>query len=134
MLDKENREYLCPVSTTQNMLMGKWKLSILWILSKKTWRFNELQKRMPNISRGVLTQQLRELEVDGIIHREVYKEVPPKVEYSLTEIGLSFIPVMEHIMEWGVGYINKTSSCDMSMCIEHKFNCGKCYEMLSLKG
>jgi DNA-binding HxlR family transcriptional regulator len=104
---------LCPVTVTQNVLMGKWKLSILWILHQKTRRFNELQKLMPEISRGVLTQQLRELERDKLINRKVYREVPPKVEYSLTETGISFIPVMTHIMEWGVGYIKKTSSCNL---------------------
>lgn len=122
--------HLCPVNITQNVLMGKWKLSILWILHNKTRRFNELQRLMPSISRGVLTQQLRELERDGLINRKVYGQVPPKVEYSLTEIGVSFIPVMSQIMEWGVGYIKKTSSCNVDICIENDFPCNKCHEML----
>lgn len=104
----DNNTNLCPVTVTQNVLMGKWKLSILWILHRKTRRFGELQKLLPSISRGVLTQQLKELEQDNLINRKVYGEVPPKVEYSLTEIGVSFIPVMTQIMEWGVGYIKKT--------------------------
>ena len=120
----------CPVTVTQNVLMGKWKLSILWILHTKTRRFNELQKRMPSISRGVLTQQLRELEHDKLINRKVYREVPPKVEYSLTNLGVSFIPVMTQIMEWGAGYIKETASCDVDLCISNKFPCSKCYEML----
>jgi DNA-binding HxlR family transcriptional regulator len=120
----------CPVTITQNVLMGKWKLSILWILHRKVRRFNELQKLMPSISRGVLTQQLRELEHDKLINRKVYREVPPKVEYSLTEIGISFIPVMTQIMAWGVGYIKETASCDVDLCIANDFPCGKCHEML----
>ncbi|GFP75589.1 winged helix-turn-helix transcriptional regulator [Clostridium fungisolvens] len=126
----DNSSQLCPVNVTQNVLMGKWKLSILWILHNKTRRFNELQRLMPSISRGVLTQQLRELEHDGLVNREVYREVPPKVEYSLTEIGVSFIPVMSQIMEWGVGYIKKTSSCDIDVCLKNNFPCSKCHEML----
>ena len=93
-------------------------------------RFNELQRLMPKVARGVLTQQLRELERDELVHREVYREAPPKVEYSLTETGRSFIPVMMKIMEWGVGYIKKTSSCNMDICISNKFSCYKCYEMM----
>ncbi|GKU27477.1 winged helix-turn-helix transcriptional regulator [Clostridium folliculivorans] len=126
----DNSSHLCPVNVTQNVLMGKWKLSILWILHNKTRRFNELQRLMPSISRGVLTQQLRELEHDGLVNRKVYREVPPKVEYSLTEIGVSFIPVMSQIMEWGVGYIKKTSSCDIDVCLKNDFPCNKCHEML----
>jgi DNA-binding HxlR family transcriptional regulator len=123
-------ELLCPVAVTQSVLMGKWKLSILWILHQKTRRFNELQKLIPEISRGVLTQQLRELEHDKLVNRKVYREVPPKVEYSLTETGKSFIPVMTHIMEWGVGYIKETSSCNVEICIANNFPCSKCHEML----
>lgn len=126
----EHNINFCPVTVTQNVLMGKWKLSILWILNQNTRRFNELQKLMPSISRGVLTQQLRELEHDKLINREVYKVVPPKVEYSLTKIGESFIPVMTHIMEWGVGYIKETANCNMDICIVKNFSCNKCREML----
>lgn len=127
MVDKE---LFCPVSVTQNVLMGKWKLAILWLLGQKTRRFSELQRLMPKVSRGVLTQQLRELERDKLVHREVYKEVPPKVEYKLTEPGKSFIPVMMKIMEWGVGYIKETENCNMDICISNKFSCHKCYEMI----
>lgn len=120
----------CPVSVTQNVLMGKWKISILWIISHKTRRFNELQRLIPRISRGVLTGQLRELEQDKLIHREVYGEVPPRVEYSLTELGKSFIPVMHKIMEWGIEYIKDTERCSMEICISNKFSCNKCYERM----
>jgi len=107
MPGKYDPHKLCPVYITQNVLMGKWKLAILWYLSQQTRRFGELQRLMSDVSRGVLTQQLRELEGDYLVHREVYKEVPPKVEYSLTETGKSFIPIMMKIMEWGAGYIKK---------------------------
>ncbi len=120
----------CPISVTQNVLMGKWKLAILWIISLQTRRFNELQRLMPNITRGVLTQQLRELERDSLVHREVYREIPPKVEYSLTEIGSSFIPVMMQIMEWGAGYVKKTANCNMDICISNKFSCQRCFELI----
>ena len=130
MIDSDAREYICPVSATQSILTGKWKLSVLWILSKKTIRFSELQRLMPDVSRGVLTQQLRELEHYKMVHREVYKEVPPKVEYSLTDIGRSFIPVMTSIMEWGVGYVKELSNTDMTICITNRFNCQKCYDIM----
>ncbi len=130
MADVRVGNYICPVSAIQNVLTGKWKFSILWILSKNTLRFNELQRLLPDVSRGVLTQQLKELEHNKMVHREVYKEVPPKVEYSLTEIGNSFIPVMTSIAEWGVDYVKELSNCDMNICIASKFNCQKCYEIL----
>lgn len=94
----------CPVTETQNIIAGKWKLIILWHLSKQTRRFGELQRLAPGISKGILTRQLRELEDDQMIHREVYKEVPPKVEYSLNPLGKSFIPILDSMGEWGKKY------------------------------
>jgi len=94
-------EGFCPVTYTQNLTAGRWKIIILWHLSQGTKRFNELQRLLPGISKGILTRQLRELEVDQMVHREVYKEVPPKVEYSLTEKGVSFIPILDLMGEWG---------------------------------
>lgn len=129
MLEEEVDKY-CPVTVTQKVLMGKWKLEIIWLINNQVRRFNELQRMIPQISHGVLTQQLRELERDRLIHREVYKEVPPKVEYTLTETGKSFIPVLIHIMEWGVDYIRETENCNMSFCMSNKFDCNKCYDML----
>ncbi len=96
----------CPVAVVQNVISGKWKILILWQLRQQTRRFNELQKLLPEISQGILTQQLRELERDGLVHREVYKEVPPKVEYSLTVIGESFTPVLDAIANWANSYTN----------------------------
>lgn len=100
------QEGSCPVAVVQNVISGKWKIVILWQLSQQTRRFNELQKLLPEISQGILTQQLRELERDGLVHREVYKEVPPKVEYSLTDIGVSFIPILNMIAEWADSYMS----------------------------
>jgi DNA-binding HxlR family transcriptional regulator len=102
----------CPVTVVQGLIAGKWKVIILWHLSQKTRRFNELQKELPAISQGILTQQLRELERDGLVHREVYKEVPPKVEYSLTDIGQSFMPILDVMGEWGKDYINRKLRVD----------------------
>ncbi|WP_075617912.1 winged helix-turn-helix transcriptional regulator [Paenisporosarcina indica] len=96
----EEQMELCPVMQAQNIIAGKWKIVILWNLSTQTKRFNELQRLLPNISKGILTRQLRELEDDQLVHREVYKEVPPKVEYSLTPLGQSFIPIIDNMGEW----------------------------------
>ena len=99
----------CPALAVQNLIAGKWKLPILSHLREETKRFNELQRLLPEISQGILTRQLRELEQDGLVHREVYKEVPPKVEYSLTEIGQSFIPVLNIVCNWGEEYLKMRS-------------------------
>lgn len=97
----------CPIVTVQYLLTGKWKMLILFHLSRETRRFNELQRLLGNkISQAILTSQLRELENDGLVHREVYKEVPPKVEYSLTEIGQTFIPVLSVLGQWGKTYMS----------------------------
>ena len=96
----EEQIEVCPVTQAQDIIAGKWKIIILWHLSTKTRRFNELQKLLPNISKGILTRQLRELEEDQMVHREVYKEVPPKVEYSLTPLGKSFIPILDSMGTW----------------------------------
>lgn len=98
---------VCHLTTTQNVIAGRWKIVVLWYLSQRTRRFNELQRLLPGISKGILTRQLRELEEDEMVHREVYKEVPPKVEYSLTPQGTSFIPALEIMGEWGKKYMEK---------------------------
>ena len=95
---------VCPFYTTQSLLLGKWILPILNELNSGTKRFNEL-KRTFEISHSVLTQQLKILEHEGMIRREVFPEVPPRVEYSLTEIGKSFQPVLDSIEIWGKTYI-----------------------------
>lgn len=92
----------CPVETTLEVIGGKWKPLILFYLMQGTQRFNALQRRMPQVTRQMLTQHLRELEADGIVHREVYPQVPPKVEYSLTERGRTLTPILNMMLEWGL--------------------------------
>lgn len=99
------KEYSCSVEVTLAIIGGKWKPAILWHLKRRTMRFSELQRRFPETTRKMLTQQLRELEEDGLIHREVYPQVPPKVEYSFTEKGRSVNPVLDLMYEWGKEFI-----------------------------
>ena len=87
----------CPFADIQPIVRGKWTLVIIYFLSKGTLRFGELHRKMPMVTQANLTKELRSLEEYGMIHREVYREVPPKVEYSLTEIGKEFLPVLESI-------------------------------------
>ncbi|KOF56529.1 MULTISPECIES: winged helix-turn-helix transcriptional regulator [Clostridium] len=94
----------CPMDITINILSGKWKLSILWHLSQNIVRFNELQRLLPNITQKTLTMQLRELEKSGIIYRKIYAEVPPRVEYGLTQVGESLNPILSSMCEWGKDY------------------------------
>lgn len=94
----------CPMETGLNILGGKWKLKIIWQISKGAVRFNELQKRLGKITTRTLTQQLRELEAQKIIQRTVYPDNPPKVEYALTEIGESIEPVLKTLCDWGTKY------------------------------
>lgn len=95
----------CPVETTLEMIGGKYKALILWHLSDGKLRFSELKKAIANATPKMLTQQLRELESNRLIHREVYPVIPPKVEYSLTETGRSLIPVLMAMRDWGAGYL-----------------------------
>ena len=97
---KENYEK-CPVETSLDVLAGKWKILILWYLRSETLRFNEIQKMLPRITQKMMIQKLRELEQDGIVHREVYPVVPPKVEYSLTEYGATLKPILKQLYLWG---------------------------------
>ncbi|MDD1774900.1 MAG: helix-turn-helix transcriptional regulator [Methanobacterium sp.] len=98
------RDYCYAVEAALDELGGKWKPLILYILIDGKLRFNEINKLLPSITQRMLTKQLRELEKDNLIHREVYAEVPPKVEYCLTEKGHSVIPVLEALCEWGEKY------------------------------
>lgn len=100
----------CPMEIGLNILSGKWKLKILWHISKAPLRFNELQRLLKNITTKTLTQQLRELEEQGIIQRFVYPDKPPKVEYSLTAVGESIYPVLKALCDWGTNYQNSLVS------------------------
>lgn len=99
----------CPVETTLLLIGDKWKVLILRELISGTKRFGELKKSIGSISQKVLTQQLRTMEVDGLINRKVYAEVPPRVEYSLTEDGFSLKPILDSMWEWGEKYQNKVT-------------------------
>ncbi|WAA11159.1 winged helix-turn-helix transcriptional regulator [Fervidibacillus albus] len=96
----------CKAETALDILVGKWKPVILFhIFHKGTLRFSELQRLIPEISKKMLTTQLRELEYHDIIHRKVYAQVPPKVEYSITEYGKSIAPLMNSMHEWGLAHV-----------------------------
>ena len=98
---------ICPVESTLELIGGKYKALILWHLSEKTLRFSQLQKQMAGATAKMLTQQLRELESQHLIHREVFPVIPPKVEYSLTELGRSLLPILVAMRDWGAGYLRK---------------------------
>ncbi|WP_372492662.1 winged helix-turn-helix transcriptional regulator [Priestia megaterium] len=100
----------CPVETTLDVIGGKWKGIILYHLIDGKKRFNEFRKLYPAITQRMLTLQLRELEKDGIVHREIYKEIPPKVEYSLTEFGRSLEPIILLMKDWGEKHKNRIIS------------------------
>ena len=94
----------CPVATTVQLIGSKWKLLIIRNLQTRPWRFNELKKDLEGISQKVLTDSLRSMEEDGIIIRTVYPEVPPRVEYSLSELGQSMKPILDSMAKWGNDY------------------------------
>jgi DNA-binding HxlR family transcriptional regulator len=94
----------CPVATTVTLIGNKWKLLIMRNLLNRPWRFNELRRDLDGISQKVLTDSLRQMEADGIITRTVYPEVPPRVEYALSELGESMRPILESMQEWGMQY------------------------------
>ena len=106
----------CPVEATLDLIGGKYKALILWHLAENTLRFSELKKVIKNATPKMLTQQLRELESQSLIHREVYPVVPPRVEYSLTELGRSLMPILVAMRDWGAEYLrsrNLESCCFM---------------------
>lgn len=100
----------CPMVLVQDILSGKRKILILWYLSNRTLRFSEIKHKLPDVTPKMLTQQLRSLEDDGLILRKVYPVVPPKVEYSLTDMGKKIIPILEMMHEFGSDYMNSTNT------------------------
>ena len=105
MLTKEELPE-CPVATTVALIGSKWKLLIIRNLLQRPWRFNELRKDLDGISQKVLTDSLRSMEEDGLITRTVYPEVPPRVEYALSDLGKSLKPILDSMVAWGNSYKN----------------------------
>lgn len=102
MEDLKDIESKCPIQYTLNIIGGKWKLVILWHLSiVNVLRYGEIKKSLSVITHKMLSQQLKELESDGLIYREEYHQIPPKVEYSLTDLGKSLLPVLQSMFNWG---------------------------------
>ena len=97
----------CPVEATLEVIGGKWKGVILYHLLSETSRFNELRRLMPDITQRMLTKQLRELEANNLIARKVYAEVPPKVEYSISDYGKTLAPVIHALKEWGLQHLER---------------------------
>lgn len=102
-------DFRCGVEVALAVVGGKWKGLILWHLRLKTLRFSQLQRRLHAVTQKMLTQQLRELEGDGLIHRQVYAEVPPRVEYSLSAEGRRIVPILESMCSWGENYLQTTT-------------------------
>jgi DNA-binding HxlR family transcriptional regulator len=110
MITFKNIEYQCSMELTLDLIGGKWKALILWHLGESTLRFSELKKTLPKITQKMFTHQLRELEASGLVNRLIYRQVPPKVEYSLTPAGKSLLPILETMCQWGENYANITES------------------------
>ncbi len=106
-MDTNGRKYHCPVEATLSILSGKWKLLIIRELLGGPKRFSQLQRAIPEITQKMLTKHLRELERDGLIHRKVYPQIPPRVEYYLTDVGESLREVLEVLHRWGESYISR---------------------------
>ncbi|PKN40956.1 MAG: transcriptional regulator [Deltaproteobacteria bacterium HGW-Deltaproteobacteria-18] len=102
MIRYNDKEYRCPVEVTMGMVSGKWKCLILWHLHEGPVRYKELERIVPGVSQKMLTQQLKEMENDGLLARTVFPEVPPRVEYELTELGHSVFPILETMHNWAV--------------------------------
>lgn len=100
----------CPIEATIALIGGKYKTLILWSILNKTLRFSELRRAVPCATPKMLTQQLRDLEKDGLVNRKVFPVVPPKVEYSLTDFGRSMKPVLEAMYSWGSEYLQQKAS------------------------
>jgi len=113
MSGTNKNKYKCPLEYTQKLIGGKWKPIILWYLSTKgIMRYGELKRALTNISHKMLSQQLKELEGDKLIHREEYHQIPPKVEYSITDKGRTLLPLLELMHKWAVENIEESNHID----------------------
>ncbi len=106
MKKQEHKDFTkCPIETSLALIQGKWKVVIMFRLMDEPRRFNELSRLLPKVTQRMLTKQLRELEKDGLVHREIYPQVPSKVEYSLTELADSLIPILLSLRDWGKAHM-----------------------------
>lgn len=112
MISHKGKEYMCKMEVTLSYIGGKWKVLILWYLSNQTMRFSELKRSLPSITQKMLTSQLRELEQDGLVERIVYPQIPPKVEYRLTELGNSLVPILSMMCDWAADNLEWTEEED----------------------
>ena len=110
--EKKSPCYHCPVEAALDVIGGKWKVVILFWLRDQVCRFGELRRKIPDISERMLTQQLRQLEEHGIVHRKVYAEVPPKVEYALTPYGRTLRPITDLMCAWGKKHMKRLQTDD----------------------
>ena len=124
-MEKESINLNCPVAATLQLIGGKYKALLLWHLSGKVLRFNELRRLVPEATAKMLTQQLRELERDGLITRTVYPVVPPKVEYALTERGESLFPILQAMYVWGSRLLEGEGVCPE--CSMQMARAGECH-------
>ncbi|HNX97064.1 MAG TPA: helix-turn-helix domain-containing protein [Candidatus Aminicenantes bacterium] len=110
----------CPLTYTLSKFDGKWKPLVLWVVKEGPKRFGELRKEVPDASLKMLTKHLKELETDGMLIRTVYPEIPPRVEYRLTDLGRSFVPVLESMLAWGLAHF--PSECPGPAVKPHRAN------------
>ena len=103
--NNSNGKNICPFAIAQRLIQGKWAILIMHYLSEGPIRFNELQRKMPKMTHATLSNQLKQLETEGLIIRTEFAQIPPKVEYSLSDIGKEFQPVLDSIHDWGIKYI-----------------------------
>ena len=119
------KSYNCPVEAAVDVVGGKWKALILGWLQERAWRFAELRRQIPGITEKMLTQQLRELEADGIVDRRIYPTVPPKVEYSLTEYGRSLKRALREICDWGLNHMKRIGAVETALAGAQAVNGGQ---------
>lgn len=108
------QDFHCPIEATLSVLGGKWTPLVLWELREETLRFSALRRRIPDITKKMLSQRLQELADAGVVHREAYAEVPPRVEYSLTPFGQTLRPVLDAMCDWGTEYLSTQKSCPVA--------------------
>lgn len=122
-----DKEYKCSVAVTLDIFNDRWKLAIIWHLLENSKRFKDLHEDINEITQKTLTIKLKELEEKNIIHREVFAEVPPKVEYSLTPIGQKLKPVLKEMYKWGIDYVQEFGQitnqepCEAEACLKNNF-------------